>query len=400
MEFKTPNDSSYYTLETHSPFAITQNEINALNSPRILGISGHLRVKNEPHSVTLAILSILPVLDELIITCQPFINESNQDETYLQCLDLAKKYPNKIRLFYYTPEVFAVSNSHISNQNKEMQEILKHYNNHIPENSIHSIAHYYNYGLVKIRYKYYIKIDADHIYLTNKLLEFRKALLACDHLLGQKRNIFHQLIGKLFTHFYAPMSSKTSFQNFIKFCYLINKRCAFSLSGLNIGAKKYRDFSIKEQEEYFPLKEYNCLYIPINPHKHQGFQIYNGADHVIAPITANNIYKMNPNGFEELQMHHLKHILNLGIFSFHYGLKKRNILINGKEQKDFLSLNDFLTTPIKNIKKNAKFIGKSYEKRHQKHNLIYWKKRDCIEIETFLNYLIKSKNEIESYNLG
>lgn len=44
-------------------------------------------------------------------------------------------------------------------------------------NSIHSLANYYNFGYTKIKYKYYMKIDADQIYFTEKLLETRKALL-------------------------------------------------------------------------------------------------------------------------------------------------------------------------------------------------------------------------------
>ena len=335
----------------------------------------------------------MPALDELIITCQPYINENNQDKTYLQCKLLAQKYPHKIKLYYYLPEVVAVNGSHISNHTPEIQKILKKYNFQIPQNSIHSIAHYYNYGLVRTKYKYYIKIDADHFYLTNKLLEFRKNLLEMDSLLGSDRNYIDKLIGKGFTNFYAPLSKKLSFKNFISFCYLINKRCAFSLSGLNIGSKTYQDTSsIELQREFYPLRDYKNLYIPLNPNIHSYFRIFNGSDHIIAPITSKNIYHCASSGFEYMQMTNLKHILVLGIFSFHYGMKKRGITISGNENKDFISLQNYINTPTSLIAKAAIFSGNTcYDLRHQKENLKYWKDKDSRYIIKFFENYVRIK---------
>lgn len=384
--------SLYHTLEADSKFAISQEEIKALDNKRPLGISGHLRVKNEPDTITLSILSVLPALDELIITCQPYINKSNQDETYLQCKQLAQKYPHKIKLYYYLPDVVAVENSHISNHTPEIQAILKKYNHQIPQNSIHNIAHYYNYGLVRIKYKYYVKIDADHFYLTNKLLEFRKDLLLVDSLLKSQRNWIDKLIGKGFTYFYAPLSRELSFKRFIALCYLINKRCAFSLSGLNLGSKNYKNtFSTELQRDFYPLRNYQDLYIPLNPQIHSNFKIFNGSDHIVAPITSKNLYHCAPSGFEYMQMTNLKHILTLGAFSFHYGMKKRGVKILGKENEDFISLQNFINTPVSLIAKRAIFKGNTYyDLRHQKENLKYWKDKDSRYIRDFFKDYLKT----------
>lgn len=315
----------YYTLETDSEFAIKDEDFLALSHEKPLGITGHLRVKNEPKTIRLSIETSIPALDQLIITCQPFINPSGVDETYIICQEMQKKYPHKIDLHYYTPEVVAVDTSHIDNQSVEVVKILERFNNKIPENSIHSIAHYYNFGLVKAKYQYYVKIDADQIYLTSKFIKLRQAIFATDYLHKKERNkkIPPNLIRKLFLVLYifiVPLQ-KYNLALFIKLLIIINKKCAFGLVGLNIGKKQHMP---KTNQNYVHLSE---LQIPFSPKTNGGFNIFNGGhDNPIVYLDSNMRYILNAKRYiEQLELGDTKVFSLFGIFFLHYGLEKRGV---------------------------------------------------------------------------
>ena len=228
---------SFYTLEKNSEFAIRHEDFEKLLLKKPLGITGHLRVKNEPKTIRLSIETSIPALDQLIITCQPFINPSGVDETYIICQEMQKKYPNKIDLYYYTPEVVAVDTSHIDNQSVEVIKILEKFNNKIPENSIHSIAHYYNFGLVKAKYQYYVKIDADQIYLTSKFIKLKEKIIALSAMHQKKRGFLSKVLGKAMMPFFVIL---TPLQDYFPFLFMktlmfVYRRCAFGLSGINVG---------------------------------------------------------------------------------------------------------------------------------------------------------------------
>ncbi|WPC38748.1 hypothetical protein PQQ32_04595 [Brachyspira hyodysenteriae] len=139
-------------------YIIKEEDFKVLDKERPLGISGHLRVKDEAMSVAECIDSCIDALDELIIT----YNKST-DNTEEILKEYEKKYPDKIRLYYYKPNIIKY--------NKD------EYN--IKYSPVHYLAEYTNFGYLKIKYKYYLKIDADQIYFTDKLVKIREALL-CD----------------------------------------------------------------------------------------------------------------------------------------------------------------------------------------------------------------------------
>ncbi len=373
---------AFYSLESHSPFAIKIQEFKNLDHPRPLGISGHLRVKNEPFSVELAILSALPALDELIITCQPFINESGKDETYLICQKLKKQYPKKIRLFYYLPEVIAISGSHISNQNPQAQSILEKFQNDIPENSVHSIAHYYNYGLVRIRYQYYVKIDADQFYLTDKLLKIRHAILQTHHL-QNKRSFFKRVLGKLCNPFYPLLAKSLNLRDFIKISRFINGQCGFGLMGLNLGKTLYEP-PHRSIKDFFPLEKMLDYLVSINPKANNPFLFNGGGDHIIIPVTSANAYvlyheKKQAYLYETMKMANIKVLNFFGIFFLHYGFEKRKITFNGTLNNDYMTLKDYLNDQSK-IKKHAYKNFKHHEhcftlhKNHDSKEILHWLK--------------------------
>lgn len=160
---------SYCKNNEYNPldFVLNKEDFKRLDKERPIGISGHMRVKNEAMTLAESIDSCIDALDELIIT----YNKSS-DDTELILKEYKNKYPNKISLYYYEPYVIA----HTSTKEEldEFENKKMYYNT----KSIHSMANYSNYGYVKIKYKYYIKIDGDQIYFKDKLLEIREALLS------------------------------------------------------------------------------------------------------------------------------------------------------------------------------------------------------------------------------
>ncbi len=133
-----------------------EEDFKVLDNDRPLGISGHMRVRNEAMSVAECIESCIDFLDELIIT---YNTSTDNTEQILE--EYKNKYPDKIRLYHYKPNIIRC----------DVYEFNDKYS------YVHSLSNYYNFGYIKIEYKYYMKIDADQIYFTEKLLEVRRALL-------------------------------------------------------------------------------------------------------------------------------------------------------------------------------------------------------------------------------
>ncbi|PAF46353.1 hypothetical protein BKH46_07745 [Helicobacter sp. 12S02634-8] len=222
----------FFSQEEDSPFAITLKEIQELDKTRPLGLSGHLRAKNEAATIGLAIETCLPALDELIITAQP-----SCDDTYEICLQKAQKYPDKIKLFYYTPEVVPVPYSHCAKKGAAIQNSNQF--------SIHNFAHYNNFGLTKISYKYYVKIDADQIYFTQKFQELKEAILAADKYTKPKRSVINKILGRLHRPFYRFLSSFLSMESFVAWTTRIEGRCAYGLCGINLVSPPKHNFMHK-----------------------------------------------------------------------------------------------------------------------------------------------------------
>jgi len=115
---------------------------------RAPGISGFMRLKNEAAYLDRAIASHLPGLDELII-----VFNDCQDETPEICATWAARHPDKIKVFEYVPKVIPIGTP----------ESLK-----IDPRSPNCIANYYNFALSLTTRKIAIKIDGDHIAVTQR----------------------------------------------------------------------------------------------------------------------------------------------------------------------------------------------------------------------------------------
>ncbi len=133
-------------------FIVKEEDFRQLDAPRPFGLSGHLRVRNEAMTLRPCLDSCLPFLDELIIT----YNDSN-DTTEEILLEYARRFPHKIRLFWYPLEWGAIRGT-------------------TQARPFGHLAQFYNFGYTKVRYKYYMKIDGDQIYFPDKMLFIKKML--------------------------------------------------------------------------------------------------------------------------------------------------------------------------------------------------------------------------------
>ena len=128
--------------------------------------------KNEALTIKESVESILPVLDELIITYQ-----TSKDRTEEILMQLKEQYPDKLRIFHYKP--YLPPYGRLADREES---------NRYPEGSIHNPSNYYNYGLVRHRFAYYMKVDGDQIYFTEKLQKMKDELQRIYHLPGWKRS--------------------------------------------------------------------------------------------------------------------------------------------------------------------------------------------------------------------
>lgn len=121
---------------------------------RPLGVSGLMRVKDEAEWVEASIDSCIDALDELVICYQ-----ACTDDTPAILERKQRQYPDKIKLYFYAPSVYA---HNLSDEEFD-------YACSLPDDSIHLLSNYYNYTLSKATYRHAIKIDADQIYFTDRL---------------------------------------------------------------------------------------------------------------------------------------------------------------------------------------------------------------------------------------
>jgi len=105
------------------------------------GISAMLRVKNEEKNIVQCITSIIDVFDEIV-----FIDNGSKDNTLSLVENLSTSFP-QIKIFAYPTSLSRCGEEH----------------NNTPENSVKSLAYYYNWCLSKCQYGYIMKWDADMI---------------------------------------------------------------------------------------------------------------------------------------------------------------------------------------------------------------------------------------------
>lgn len=190
------------------------------------GVSGVLRVKNEEAFIEACVESCISALDELIITYNDCTDNSEAEIEKIQ-----KKYPDKIKVYKYTPNIIAFNLTE-----KEYNDIKN-----APENSVHLFANYSNYALSKSSYKYVMKIDADQIYFTKQMEEICDAYRGkVTHKIGIKDwiafiKILTALLLSKFFNVRLNINSANNFPGYKKVLYkLASKGVPVSLSGINV----------------------------------------------------------------------------------------------------------------------------------------------------------------------
>lgn len=323
-------------------YIIKEDDFKILDKERPLGLSGHLRVKDEAMSVAECIDSCIDALDELIIT---YNKSSDNTEEILK--EYEKKYPDKIKLYFYEPNIIKYNKDEYKTKYSEL----------------HYFYYYSNFGYLKIKYKYYMKIDADQIYFKEKLLQIREALLSDMKLsddirklltiskislyipIKKLRNNFRTyFIKKAFNkkedYYYDGIENILSFRDFIIYNkYLYKDNCSFELGGINL---------ILNNKELLFNTDF----------------IFNGCvgDTAIFIPTSENKYYLLPNGLEHINTKDNK--CNIGFLWVHLGdLKRKRVLQNN----DNIKVLDISSLKWENIIKYTEFVKEKNLFKYNRH---------------------------------
>lgn len=171
------------------------------NSERI-GISAILRVKNEQQKILYCLASILDVFDEIV-----FIDNASTDKTLELTLQFKERYDadGKIKVYSYPHAISRCGSEHLATS----------------QNSVHSLAYYYNYSLSHCSFKYACKWDADMVLLKEKKEKFRSFLM--DKVLPSKGRVWllkGQTVYRDLNNNYFVSSSVNSKPRIFPFTYL------------------------------------------------------------------------------------------------------------------------------------------------------------------------------------
>jgi glycosyltransferase involved in cell wall biosynthesis len=134
----------------YQPFESVPMEEPVINydlwrEPKPFGISGCFRLRNESQFMEAAVKSFLPYLDEAVLLVQP-----SSDNTAEIAEQLAEKYPDKVRVYYYPYIVDWIDTDGFHNGD--------------PEKPGH-LVHMSNYALSKCQYSWICKVEGDVIAL-------------------------------------------------------------------------------------------------------------------------------------------------------------------------------------------------------------------------------------------
>lgn len=309
------------------------------------GISGLLRVCNDAIFIESCVDSCIDALDELIIIYNDCTD--NSEEIINKC---KKKYPRKIRVYKYPYKVFS----------SNLSEDKFNYVMSLPENSPHLLSSYYNFGLSKVQYKYAMKIDADQIYFTDKLIKLcsiyrKKKKLKINIVLGF-------FISALYSRRFVPKKIKFSilkvsscYKNYIEYAEYMACRgkMILSISGINI--------ILGEKNAYVPLgnddKDDAGLLPPFN----------GVTDHLIFKVNPQTYYKRwylpTYNAHKEgktviEKFHYQGKVIKYGFMWFHLNMMRSDVYNNYKNQLTnrlkFISIDDFHRYKMDETFKNSK----------------------------------------------
>lgn len=157
---------------------ISPSELNVAS--RLPGISGFMRLKDEELYLDAAIKSHIEHVDELIL-----VFNNCTDSTPEICRKWQNDYPEKVKVFEYTPYVFPLGTVESRT---------------LPPNDPSTLASFYNYALSKTTRKIAIKIDGDHIAIPgvfSKAAQQARELKDNEWLSLRGANLF-EFEGKLF----------------------------------------------------------------------------------------------------------------------------------------------------------------------------------------------------------
>lgn len=211
-------------------FTVSETDFLKLDEERPFGITAHMVVKNEALSIQESVESLVDVADEVIITYQ-----ASADATAEILQKLYNRYPDKIRLFHYKPYLPPYGRLATSNA-------LNRY----PKTGVHNPANYYNFGLVKCRYKYYLKADGDQVYFTQKLAALKELLQSVEERPGLLKTNIATWFFKKTTSLLKFLAKKhpAYFARFLRwkiyqylYCTSRYPDFGFSFAGINIHEK-------------------------------------------------------------------------------------------------------------------------------------------------------------------
>ena len=307
------------------------------------GVSGLMRVKDDEEFIEQSIDSCIDALDELVIVYNGCTDKSPEI-----IRKKALQYGGKIKYYEYKPIVYA------NNLSQEEYEFIKNQ----PLDSPHLLANYYNFGLSKTEYKYVVKIDADQIYFTEKLVE------VCDAYRATKKVLIGFIEICCFVYFYISLQvfKRTSLDILFKkkIIYQKYKRCLLK-------------FIINHKIPIF-LSGYNLLYCDGGWHSSLGKFIhsnvnvlppYNGvSDHMIFRVTEKTYFTpFEQSQYAELNSYKYSVIelfkgvrlaFPYGFMWFHLNACRKRIyeqqLVNYRKNGEaFISINKFLNIPFANL---------------------------------------------------
>lgn len=118
------------------------------------GVSAMLRVRNESRKIELCLASILPLFDEIVV-----VDNGSTDDTVrlVERFKEAHDRDDRIRLFEYPHTVAACGDPHSATA----------------EDSVHSLAYFYNWCLSHCTRAYYFKWDGDMVVVNGRRDELR-----------------------------------------------------------------------------------------------------------------------------------------------------------------------------------------------------------------------------------
>ena len=155
------------------------------------GISGFMRIRNGEDWLEASVESHIPFLDEIVA-----VYNRCTDRTPEILAQLQRKYPDKIKVIEYLPEVYPVgSDLHKST----------------PADSVNSIANYYNFALAQTTCRVVTKLDDDHVALPHQLATIVQQIQDRDYRLGKDILCFSginlvQSDGELKAHALTPFA--------------------------------------------------------------------------------------------------------------------------------------------------------------------------------------------------